>query len=80
MVFQTVSGQEVSGLGSDSGFELLPKVFRVPGLPSVVPRPPAPRPQPLALVRFEKSGRLIDSHEQRDHGLPSRTGSRYIAL
>ena len=32
MRLQTASGQEVSGLGSDSGFELTPKVFRLPGL------------------------------------------------
>ena len=52
---QTASGKEVSGFGSESRFELPPKVHHLPRLTSLVPKPPAPRLQPLGLVRFEMS-------------------------
>jgi hypothetical protein len=32
-----------------------PKVYHLPGLPSLAQKPPAPRSQPLGLVRLEMS-------------------------
>lgn len=39
MDFQTTSGQEVFRRGSGFGFELQLKVYRLPGLVSLAPRP-----------------------------------------
>jgi hypothetical protein len=44
MDFQTASGQEVFCRGSGFGFELQPEVYRLPGQVSLVPKPPALRP------------------------------------
>ncbi len=55
MDFQTACGQEVFRRGSGSGFELPPKVYHLPGLPSLVQKHPAPRSQPLGMVRLEMS-------------------------
>jgi hypothetical protein len=44
----------VAGQGSDSNFR--PEVYPLPGLASLVPRPPAPRSKPFGLVRLEMRG------------------------